>query len=94
MSQMAVRLSVYAPAGPPLLQGRFLELISVRGRVEPRATERLEGLGQLKKSIDLIGNRIRDLRLVGQCLNKLRYRVPFGPLVPNFIQIRQVTSHM
>jgi hypothetical protein len=51
-------------AGRPLPPERFLvliSLISVRDRVDPRAIMLLEGLGQLKKSNDLIGDRIRDL---------------------------------
>jgi hypothetical protein len=59
----ALRASRYLPPG------RFLVLISLRGWVDPRDIVRLERLGQLKKSNDLIGNRIRDL-------NQLRYRVP------------------
>jgi hypothetical protein len=47
---MAVRLSAL-PVGRPLLPGRFLVLISVRGLVDPRAIVRLEGLGQLKSPI-------------------------------------------
>jgi hypothetical protein len=46
---MAVWLSALR-AGRPLLAGRFLILISVRGWVDPRAIVRLEGLGQMKKS--------------------------------------------
>jgi hypothetical protein len=45
----------------PLPPGRFLALIYVRSRVNSRATERLEGLGKLKKSNDLIGDRTHDL---------------------------------
>jgi hypothetical protein len=57
---MAVRLSVLR-AGSPLTPGRFLVLISLRGWVDPRAVVRLEGLGQLKISNDLIGNWNFDL---------------------------------
>jgi hypothetical protein len=45
----------------PLPPARFVVLISVRGWVDLRATARLEGLGQLKKSNDLIRNRTRGL---------------------------------
>jgi hypothetical protein len=57
---MAVTLSTL-PAGCPLPPWRFLVLISVRGWVDPRAIVLLEGLGQLKKSKNLIGNWNRDL---------------------------------
>jgi hypothetical protein len=46
---MAARLSALR-AGRILQQGKFLVLISVRDRVDPRAMVRLEGLGKLKKS--------------------------------------------
>jgi hypothetical protein len=57
---MAVRLWALR-AGRPLPPGRFLVPICVRGRVDPRAILRLEGLDKLKKSNDLIGNRNRYL---------------------------------
>jgi hypothetical protein len=57
---MAVRLSALR-AGRYLPPGRFLVLISVRNWVDPRDIVRLEGLGQMEKSNDLIGNRPRDL---------------------------------
>jgi hypothetical protein len=57
---MEVRLSALS-AGHPLPPGRLLVIISVRGRVDPRAILRLEWLGQLKKFNNFIGNRTRDL---------------------------------
>jgi hypothetical protein len=57
---MAVKLLTLR-AGSPLPPGIFLVLISVVGCVDPRAVMRLEGLGQLKKSNDLIENRTSDL---------------------------------
>jgi hypothetical protein len=72
-----VRLSVLR-AGRPLPQRRPLVFIPVRGRVDPKVIVRLEGLGQLKKSNVLIGNRIRDLPACSTVLHRLRYGVhPF-----------------
>jgi hypothetical protein len=51
---MAVRLSALR-ADRPLLPGRFLVLISVRGGVDARVIVRLEGLGQLKNPITSSG---------------------------------------
>jgi hypothetical protein len=58
-SEMPVRSALCA--GRLLAPGRFLVLISVTGRVYPRATMRLVGLGKLKKSNDFFGNRTRGL---------------------------------
>jgi hypothetical protein len=49
---MAVSLSALC-AGCPLPPEIFLVLISVRGSVDPRATVRLKGSGQLKNSMIL-----------------------------------------
>jgi hypothetical protein len=46
---MAVRFSALRPSCP-LQPGRLQVLISVRGRVDPRAIVGLEGLDKLKKS--------------------------------------------
>jgi hypothetical protein len=54
---MTVRFSAF-PAGRPLLPGRFLALISVRGGIDLRAIIRLEEFGQFKK-IQL--NKTHDL---------------------------------
>jgi hypothetical protein len=72
---MAVRLSALRP-GSSLALGSFLDLISVRGWVDPRATVRLEGLGQVKNTITSSKIEPATFRFVAQCLNKLRYGVP------------------
>jgi hypothetical protein len=60
---MAVRLSPLR-AGRPLPPGGFLELISVRGWVDPRAILGLEGLGQLKNPMTSSGIEPVTFRLV------------------------------
>jgi hypothetical protein len=71
---MTARLSALL-ADRFLLPGRFLVLIFVKGRVDPRATLQLEGLGKLKKSTS---SRLEPatFQLVAQYLNKLHYHVP------------------
>jgi hypothetical protein len=54
---------------------RFLVLISVTGRVDPRAVGRLDGLSQLKNPMISFGIEPATLQLVPQCLNQLRYHV-------------------
>jgi hypothetical protein len=72
---MAVRLLALR-AGRPLPPGRFLVLISVRGWVDSRAIVWLEGLGQLKNPMTLSVFEPATFRLVAECLNQLRYRLP------------------
>jgi hypothetical protein len=78
---MAVRLSASRSAFP-LLLGRILTHISLRGRVEPRAILRLESLGQLKNPTTSSEIENTIFRLAAQCLNQLRYRLPLS-----FLQI-------
>jgi hypothetical protein len=72
---MAVRLSALR-VDRLLLPGRFLILISVRGRVDPRDILQLEGLGKLKNPSISSGIELATFRFVAQCLNELPYRVP------------------
>jgi hypothetical protein len=60
---MEVRLSALR-AGRPLPPGRFLILISVRGRVDLRAIVLLEGLGKLENPMTSSGTEPATFRLV------------------------------
>jgi hypothetical protein len=72
---MAVRLSALRSVRP-LPPGRFLVLVSVRGRVDAKAIVRLEGLGQLKNPITS-GNTPATFRFVAQCFNNYTTVCPY-----------------
>jgi hypothetical protein len=71
---MAVRLWALC-ASRPLPPGRYVVLISVRGRFDPRAIVQLEELGQLRNLMTSSGIKLATFQFVAQCLNQVCYRM-------------------
>jgi hypothetical protein len=61
-------------ASHPLPPGRFLVLISVRSRVDPRAIVWLEGLGEMKSPVTSSGSEPVTFRLV-KCMEERRVQI-------------------
>jgi hypothetical protein len=53
---------------------------------DPKPIVRLEGLGQLKNQMTSSGLEPATYRLVAQCVNQLRYRVPRPKKVRYFLE--------
>jgi hypothetical protein len=58
------------------IPGRFLVLISFRGRVDSEAIVRLEGLDQLKNPMTLLEIELATFQFIAQYLDRLLYQVP------------------